>query len=216
MIKAVIFDIDGVLLDSFEANLKFFQDLMIKTGYRPPTREEFSAVFHLNMMDAIKVLTKSNSEEEIKRIWEIGRSREVRYDVELLVMPEGAEDVVETLSKNYLLGIVTSRIKESVYESPKLAKLAKYFKVVVSYGDTTKHKPHPEPLLLTAQKLKVKPQECVYIGDVENDIKAARAAGMKIIIYSKNQFDQVDGWTSSFVKLPELISSLTQENKKRC
>lgn len=212
MIKAIIFDIDGVLLDSFEANLKFFQDLMIKAGYQPPTREEFPEIFHLSMLDAIKALTKSTSEEEIKRIWEMGRSREVGYDVELLAMPESAEEIIEALSKNYLLGIVTSRIKESIYESPRLAKLEKYFKVAVSYQDTTNHKPHPEPLLFAAQKLGVKPEECVYIGDVENDVKAARAAGMKVIIYSKNKFDQADAYTSSFIKLPELISSLTQTN----
>ncbi|MBI2667734.1 HAD family hydrolase [Candidatus Woesearchaeota archaeon] len=208
MIKAIIFDIDGVLLNSFEANLKFFQDLMIKTGYRPPTREEFPAIFHLNMADAIKALTKSTSEEDIKKIWEIGRSREIKYDIELLTTPKGADKVIKRLSKNYLLGIVTSRIKESVYESPQLAKFEKYFRVTVSYQDTTNHKPHPEPLFLAAQKLEVKPEECIYVGDVENDIKAAHAAGMKIIVYSKNQFNQADACTSSFVKLPELISSL--------
>lgn len=209
MIKAVIFDIDGVLLDSFEANLKFFQDLMIKTGYRPPTREEFSAIFHLSMMDAIKALTKSSSEEEIKRIWEIGRGRGVGYNVNLLKTPKGAEEVIEKLSKSYLLGIVTSRIKESIYESPELKKLEKYFKVAVSYQDTTNHKPHPDPLLLAAQKLGVKPEVCVYIGDVENDIRAARAAGMKVVIYSKSHFDQADAYTPSFTELPKLISSLT-------
>lgn len=208
MIKAVIFDIDGVLLDSFEANLKFFQDLMTRTGYRPPTRKEFPAIFHLSMLDAIKVLTKSIAEEEIKRIWEMGRSREVGYEFKLLTMPENAEKVTETLAKNYLLGIVTSRVKESVYEFPRLAKLEKYFKVAVSYQDTTNHKPHPEPLLLAADKLKVKPEECVYIGDVVNDIKAARAAGMKVIIYSKNKFDEADACTPLFSKLPELITTL--------
>lgn len=208
MIKAVIFDIDGVLLDSFEANLKFFQDLMTKTGYRQPTREEFPAIFHLSMLDCIKVLTKSTSEEEIKRIWEIGRSREVGYDVELLAMPKNAEKIIEALAENYLLGIVTSRIKENVYESPRLAKLKKHFKVAVSYQDTTNHKPHPEPLLLAAEKLRVKPEECVYIGDVTNDIKATRAAGMKVIIYSKSQFEQADACTSLFDKLPGLIATL--------
>lgn len=190
--------------------MKFFQDLMIKTGYRPPTREEFPEIFHLSMMDAIKALTKSGSEEEIKKIWEIGRGREVRYDVELLKTPEGAVEVIEKLSKNYQLGIVTSRIKESVYESPKLAKLEKFFKVAVSYQDTTNHKPHPGPLLFAAQKLGVKPEECIYIGDVENDIKAARAAGMKVIIYSQNNFPQADACTTSFIELPELIFSFAQ------
>ena len=209
MIKAIIFDIDGVLLDSFEANLKFFQDLMVKTGYTPPTREEFPKFFHLTMMDAIKALTKSTSEKEIKKIWEIGRSREVGYNVELLNMPDSAEEVIGVLSKSYLLGIVTSRIKESVYESPRLAKLEKYFKIVVSYQDTTNHKPHPDPLFLAAEKLGIKVEECVYIGDAENDIKAARAAGMRVIAYSKSKLDQADASVSSFIELPELISSLS-------
>ena len=182
---------------------------MTKAGYHPPTREEYPAIFHLSMMDAIRVLTKSTSEEEIKKIWEIGRGREIEYDMTLLTTPKGTGEVIEKLSKKYLLGIVTSRIKESIYESPELKKLEKYIKVAVSYQDTTNHKPHPDPLLLAAQKLGVKPEVCVYIGDVENDIRAARAAGMKVVIYSKNHFNQADACTPSFTELPKLISSLT-------
>ncbi len=208
MIKAILFDIDGVLLDSFEANLKFFQDLMLRAGYRAPTREEFPVIFHLSLMDAVRTLTKSDSEEEIKRVWEMGYKREVSYPVELLNMPDGADKTIAILSKNYLLGIVTSRIKEAVYESSKLARLEKYFKIAVAYQDTINHKPHPEPLLLAAKTLEVNPKECVYIGDVENDIKAARAAGMKVIIYSKQQFSEADKCTSVFTKLPELILAL--------
>ena len=102
-----------------------------------------------------------------------------------LYMIKNAEKVVDILHKKYLLGIVTSRIKETVYESPELAKLQKHFKVAVSYQDTINHKPHPEPLLLAVKKLEVRPEECVYVGDVENDIKAGKDAGMKTILYSK-------------------------------
>lgn len=208
MIKAVIFDIDGVLLDSFEAYLKFFQNLMIKTSHKAPTREEFPPIFHLSLMDGIRTFLKSASEEKIKKIWEIGRNREVKYDVELLTIPQDAEKVIKTLSKNYPLGIVTNRVKETVYESPKLARLKEYFKTEISYQDTINHKPHPEPLLLAAKKLGAEPEKCVYIGDVENDIKAARAAKMKIIIFSKEQLDEADICTSSFNLLPKLIASL--------
>lgn len=208
MIKAVIFDIDGVLLDSFDANFKFYQDLMIFVGYKPPTREEFQPLFHFAMIDAIKTLTKSTSNKKNKEIWKIGRSRKVKYPLELLKMPKKTEETIKTLSQNYSLGIVTSRVREAVYEAPELAKLQKYFKVAISYQDTVNHKPHPEPLLLAAKKLRVKPEESVYIGDVENDIRAGKAAGMKVIIYSKKQFDSADVCTSSFKKLPEIISSL--------
>jgi HAD superfamily hydrolase (TIGR01549 family) len=209
MITSILFDIDGVLLDSFEANLKFYQDLMVKAGYRPPVREEMPALFHLSLLDAIKAMTKVTSEAEINRIWRIGRDREVSYDLGLLTMPEGAQQVIAILSKKYALGIVTSRVRNSVYEFPPLAKLQKYFKVAIAYEDTTKHKPDPEPLLLAADKLGAASENCAYIGDVENDIKAARGAGMKAIIYSQRDFPQADICTSVFTKLPALVLSLT-------
>lgn len=206
MIKAVLFDVDGVLINSFEANLGFFQNLMRKTGYAPPTREEFQRIFPMNLPDAIRALTQSTSEEEIKKICEIGRSRSTGYDIGLLTMPPEAETTIKALGKQYLLGIVTSR--ENAYEAPPLAKLKNKFQVTISYKDTVNHKPHPEPLLLAAQKLGVTPAECVYIGDAMSDIEAGRAAGMKIIIYSTNKLDQADAWTTSFTELPMLLSSL--------
>lgn len=207
MIKAVIFDVDGVLLDSFEANLKFFQNLMTTAGYPPPTREEFPALFHLSMWDVIRTLTRLSSEEEIQKIWEVGRSR-VGYDVGLLRMPAGAAATIKVLSRDYSLAIVTSRIRESVYEAPQLSALQPYFPVVISFQDTINRKPHPEPLLLAAKRLNVQPEASVYIGDVANDVKAAKAAGMKAIIFSTNQVDGADFCTSTFAKLPELITLL--------
>ncbi|MFH1071862.1 MAG: HAD family hydrolase [Nanoarchaeota archaeon] len=208
MIKSVIFDVDGVLLDSFEANLRFFQDLMRKTGYRPPTREEYPALFHLSMLQVIRVLTKSSDEDEVKKIWKMGKSRSVGYHLELLKHPDGMEDVIQELSKTYTLAIVTSRVKGTVFEASRLAKLKRYFKVTITYEDTINHKPHPEPLLLAAKKLKVSPARAVYIGDVENDVLAARAAGMKVITYSRKKFRGANAGTHLFRKLPALISRL--------
>lgn len=208
MIKAVIFDVDGVLLDSFEANLQFYQDLMIKTGYQPPTREGFIPLFHKSLHEGVELLTGSKSEAEIDRIVELGRTRAVKYPLELLNMPAGATETVRALADEYPLAIVTSRIRESVFEAPELAKLKGYFRVAVSYDDTANHKPHPEPLLHAAEKLGVEPAECVYIGDVENDVIAARAAGMKVIIYSKNDVPGADARTDLFTDLPKLITDL--------
>jgi len=208
MIKSVLFDVDGVLLDSFDANLRFFQDLMQKTGYRPPTGKEYPALFHLNMLQVIRILTKSTSEDEVKKIWEMGKSRAVKYHLELLQHPKDMEEIIKELSKSYSLAIVTSRVKGTVYESPKLAKLKKHFKATITYEDTINHKPHPEPLFLAAKKLGVPPKEAVYIGDVENDVLAAKAAGMKVITYARRKFPNSDAGTHSFRKLPALISRL--------
>lgn len=208
MIKAILFDIDGVLLDSFDANHKFLNDLLMKAGYAGLSRETSRKNFHATMMDIIKSVTKSTSEKEIKRIWDMGNTREVPYPVHLVRMPKDVPGVIHQLSKKYKLGLVTSRVKNGVFEIPKLAALQKYFSLDVAYEDTMNHKPHPEPLLFAAKQLGLLPGECIYVGDLETDVQAAKAAHMKIIICSKDRFDSADGYTKTFTGLPKVIRKL--------
>jgi HAD superfamily hydrolase (TIGR01509 family) len=204
--RAVIFDIDGVLLDSFEENLRFFQDLLSKAGYPPPSREQFPELFHLSMMSVLRKLLPS--EEEVGRVFAMGESLDVDYPAELSKMPAHAKEVIAELKKKYLLGIVSSRIRNSIFEAPALADVKEYFDVVVCYEDTVHHKPHPEPLLFAAKQLGVEPRDVVYIGDVVNDYQAAKAAGMKFILYAERRLHQVDLCTYSFKELPRIISAL--------
>lgn len=207
MIKAVVFDIDGVLIDSFDANLKFFQDLLAKAGYNPPTKEKYLPIFHLSMFDVVKDLTKLSSDKEISRIWKIGISPEFKYPNHLLKAQKDLEKTIRKLKQEYLLGIATSRVKEGIGRVPILSQLQKHFQATVSYEDTVNHKPHPEPLLLACTKLNVNPSEAVYIGDVENDLIAGKAAGMKVIVFSQKKYKDADAVTSQFGKLPEIIKS---------
>lgn len=208
MIKAVIFDIDGVLIDSFDANLKFFQELMITAGFKPPTKEEFLSVHHLSLMHLIKHFNKDLPEKEVRQIWNLVQDGKVKYYHELYKSPKNIVKIMQNLHNNYLLGIVTNRIKKGAERALESTKIRKNFSVVTAYENTTKHKPDPEPLLLTAKLLKVKPEECVYVGDVENDIKAGKSAGMKTIIYSKEKFPNANICIDDFNKLPEAIKSL--------
>ena len=207
MIKALVFDIDGVLIDSFDANLKFFQDLLSKAGYKPPTKKEYSPIFHLSMLDVVRICTKSADEKEIKRIWEMGRSRKLKYPILLLKTTKNVEKTIIELSGKYLLGIVTNRMKEGIYKIPVLSRLQKYFQITVAYQDTVNHKPHPDPLLLACKKLGVNPDEAVYVGDAQSDIIAGKAAGMKVIFFSQVTNKNADATTSQFQKLPKLVES---------
>ena len=208
MIKAVLFDVDGVLIDSFETNVKFFQDLFQKAGYNPPTKEEYKFLFHRTFVDVIKIITKTESEDEIKRIYDMRVNKEIVYPVDLLNFPPKIKETVSTLSQKYALGIVTSRIKESVFESETMKELQPYFDCVVTFSDTVNHKPHPEPLLLCAEKMGVNPSECVYIGDSETDIVAAKSAGMKVILFPDSGIFGADIATNIFDLLPSIISEL--------
>ncbi|MEK7554860.1 MAG: HAD family hydrolase [Patescibacteria group bacterium] len=208
MIKAVIFDIDGTLLDSFEANLDFFEKLMKRFGYKPPTREEFPNFFHLPLREAIRAMTQLDSAEKIEKMFNEGQSRNVYYNRNLLKMPEGVEEVISVLYRDYRLGIATSRIKQNVFEAPKLAELKQYFTVVVSYEDTEKHKPEPEPLLLAAERFGVPFENCVYVGDAKTDMESALAANMKFILYGKENLMGADAHINDFRGLPDTIKML--------
>lgn len=207
MIKAILFDIDGVLIDSFESNLAFFGSLLEKGGYKAPSREELLPLFHLDMKRMIAHLTKSESVEEIERIWLMGVNRDVKYPSELIQIPDSVENAIVELSKKYLLGIVTSRVKIGVKDVPLLVKLEEYFSVTVTYEDTDNHKPHPDPLLFAAKELKLIPSECVYIGDTSSDVQASLEAGMKIITYPA-LLEGASGSFTHFNELPAVVKSL--------
>jgi pyrophosphatase PpaX len=207
MIKAILFDIDGVLFDSLDANIFFFQSLFNKAGYtKPLTKNDYKPMNHLSMLSIIKQWT-SVSDEEANKIWEWGRSREVPYPDHLVALPKNAKKTILALHKKYKLGIVTSRVKEGIYISD-LANLEKYFDVAIGFQDTTDHKPHPEPLLLACKKLSIKPKETIYIGDSASDGIAGKAAGMKVICYGTTPFENADAYTKSFKELPNIIESL--------
>ncbi|GAB4219388.1 MAG: pyrophosphatase PpaX [Candidatus Microgenomates bacterium] len=208
MIKTVLFDVDGVLLDSFEANLVFYQNLFNKFGYIGPTKEEYKKMHHLTMIDVIRKITKIDNEDKIKKIWQVGKSREVRYPDELLKTPKNLKKILFQLSKKYQLGIVTSRVRGGLFKISVLKEFENNFKVVVYFDDTKNHKPNPEPILFALRKLKLKPSEVVYIGDAESDIIASKAAGVKIIFYSKEKNNEADFWTDSFDKIPTILKKL--------
>lgn len=208
MIKTVLFDIDGVLIDSFEANFEFYKRLFTKAGYVPPTLEAYTPLFQSTMMDVIRTVTKSTSDDEIDRIMTIGKDRTNIYPYDLITIPTGLSTILTELHTIYTLGIVTSRIKGGVFQIPQLRPFEKYFDIVVSFEDTENHKPHPDPLLFAMEHLRVQQEETVYIGDQEADVLAAHAAHIPIIIYSKKFFPQADRCIASFGEIPTAIASL--------
>lgn len=203
MIKAIIFDVDGVLLDSFESNLKYFNELFPKFGYKKLTHMDYSRMFPLPTYDVIKAWATSD-EKKIKEIMAEGDRMPLDNSVE---MPPGAYDVVVQLKKKYKLGIVSGRQRDNLYEG-EMSKCKGLFDVGVGYEDTKLHKPSPEPLLLAMKKLNVSSDECAYIGDALIDVQAGNAAGIPVIFYGKEKPEGAIANASSFKEILEVIKTL--------
>jgi HAD superfamily hydrolase (TIGR01509 family) len=205
MIKAILFDVDGCLINSFESNLDFFQKVMQHFGFSGPTREEYKGMFHLPTTEVVKRVTKLQDEKKVKEISEFALSESFPYESIQPELTKGAKEVLLQLSKKYRLGIVTSRTRRWVFESRDLEKLKDLFSVVITFEATKKHKPDPEPLVEAAKHLKVRPEECIYVGDAQSDKKAGNSAGMHVILYAKESLEQAALDTKSFSDIPKII-----------
>ena len=210
MIKAVIFDIDGVLLDSLEANYQYYLHLFKRFNNHFVPKQEYNDNYEgmpmKVMLSRVMGFTGSKLEEE----FELAK-RETPHFQELYKVPRGEQKVIKELSRKYKLALVTSRYGvESTFSTIGLKEC---FSVVIKFGDYQKPKPDPEPLFVAIGKLQIKPEEAVYIGDRESDLLAAKAAGMKFVgfpLYSGKKLEGSDAIFMNFSELPGVIENLSK------
>jgi len=209
MIKAVIFDIDGVLIDSLEANYQYYLHVFKVLGKQFVTRQEYNSNYEGLTMKAMLNKVMGFTGSELETNFELIKKTTPHFS-ELYKTPPGEKEAIEILSKKFKLAIVTS--KYSVESTFKVIGQERKFSVVVMFGDYQKPKPDPESLLMALKKLQVKANETVYIGDRESDLLAAKAAGTYFITFygvSGKIFKDADANVKTFTELPGAIEKLS-------
>jgi phosphoglycolate phosphatase len=210
-IEAVLFDCDGVLVDSREANVATYRNVLRHAGYPAPADEDILACFHMTGHDTVERLTGTRQTDEVERVLGLLRSPELRTP-ELIKAAEGAEEVLARLAGRYTLGMVTSRGKLGVADVFRVTDFEHYFETVVRHGEYRFAKPHPEPLLLAAERLGISATAAVYVGDSHTDIEAAGAAGMASIHLATLTHPAADMGISHITELPRAIHYLEGRN----
>lgn len=203
MIEAVLFDIDGVLMDSREANLDFYRRLVARYGYPPAPEEDVARGHYMNLLETIALLTREPDEARVRQIWEESRAL-TGYRMELVRSPDGADEVLRHLQSKYRLGVVTSRIREGVDHYFEHFGSRELFEVAAAYDDYPRPKPAPDPLLYACEVLGVPPSRAVYVGDAETDRQCAKAAGTHFIAFG----DVIVGYTPIVTSFRELEAAI--------
>jgi len=176
MIKAVLFDFDEVIVRSYENHLKAFLKTARKFGFKIK-KEEIMERFGISASEIIKELLKLKG-KELKRFVE-EKERVFRKLSKKIVLVKGVKGILKFLKESNLkVGIVSSAARKNIEKALKAKDLKEFFDVIISAEDVKRHKPFPDPLLKAAKILKVKPKECVYIGDSKYEMLAAKKAGM--------------------------------------
>lgn len=182
-LRAVLFDMDGTLLDTAPDMVNALNNLRREHNYAPlPYDMVRSAVSH-GAARVVKIGFESAGAEEFARlqqrflqIYRGALSEHTR------LFPGMSEVLDELDARGLKCGIVTN--KAGWLTEPLLAqmKLRSRFICVVSGDTLTERKPHPLPLLHAAALAGVPPEACVYVGDAQRDVEAAHAAGMPALV----------------------------------
>ena len=204
-IKAVIFDVDGVLLDSREANIAWYRAFLAGQGYSNVTQSQLE-FGHTNTLRASIAHMSGEADERLDELMEKARRLE-GYPIELLRMPDGAPQTLAQLGAIYTLAIVTARIREGMDHFFRFSGLRDAFDVVVTVEDYTQPKPAAEPLLIACRRLGIEPAEAVYIGDAQHDFECALAAGAHFVAFG-GAIAGAPMTVGSFPELPAVLQEL--------
>jgi HAD superfamily hydrolase (TIGR01509 family) len=180
-LAAVVFDMDGVLIDSEQAWSDAREELARETGgsWAPGTQERMmgmsSPEWSRFMRDELGVPLEPSeiSQAVVDRL-------ERRYREHLPLLPQ-ARGAVERLAERWPLAIASSSNRPLIDLVLSLARLDGAFRATVSSEEVRRGKPAPDVYLEAARRLGVQPEECVAVEDSTNGITSAAAAGMRVI-----------------------------------
>lgn len=181
-IRAIIFDMDGTLIDSIDLYHIILKDIMETLGMEMPFSREllFESLSHgVKLSDIIFPPDMNNREKIVERFRTLAMDafREIfsRGDVKLI---DGVSPLFEKLRRRgFFLAIATSSMTEMVVPFLKAKNLHPYLHCVLGRTEVPQLKPFPDPLLKCMEILNVQPHETVYVGDSAVDIQAGKAAG---------------------------------------
>jgi HAD superfamily hydrolase (TIGR01509 family) len=178
--RAVLFDLDGTLLDSFEQYRRGVTAALQDFGFGVPPALEIRETRGLPGAAVVVRLGVSVADAHAVHGRWVEHSRHLGH----LSRPfPGVVSLLKELrASGHRLAIVTSRPHRSVAGTPSAVELASYVDVLVTRDDTEMGKPGPDPILHALRALRTDPQEGVYVGDASYDIDAGKRAGCVTVL----------------------------------
>jgi phosphoglycolate phosphatase len=187
-IRCVIYDCDGVLFDSLEANTKLYNDLCAIVGRGPLREEQMDYVHTHTVFEAIHFIFGNRNDLEKKALEVLKEKRlDLKNYVGYLKMEPHLVGALERLKeKGILRAINTNRTTSMPYIMERF-HLSPYFEMVVTALDVKNPKPHPESIEKIIEAFKLKKEEAVFVGDSKVDKQTAESSGVRFIAYKNRE-----------------------------
>jgi HAD superfamily hydrolase (TIGR01549 family) len=202
--KVIIFDCDGVMFDSRQANIVYYNTILNHFGKPLLTNGDIEVVHMATAEEAVNYLFKDDP--RLSEAQKFRQQLDYQKLIPLMKMEPFLKEVLSNLKENHFyLAIATNRTN-TIHSVLTTFELEKFFDLVISSLDVERPKPYPEIIFKILSYFKVKASEAVYIGDSIIDYETARKAQVFFVSY-KNQKLKGDYHISDFRELLPLLQS---------
>jgi len=176
--KGIIFDLDGTLIDSYQALYLAFRHTYQNMGLAPLSFDEVQRVVGHGLSNTLRDLLGEERVPEALRLFRQKYEEVLRPYTFLL---PGAREVLEALhGRGIKLAIATNKLGRFSREIFEHFGLDKLFAIIVGDEDVSQNKPHPEMLLHAIEKMGLRKEEVIFVGDSSIDIQTAKNAGVRV------------------------------------
>jgi len=186
MIKAILFDLDGTIIDTNELILTSFDYVLNNYLGLNIGREEILESFGVPLKDVMNHYAKERAEELVDEYIRYSLDSHDKYIKSYDHVEEG---LIKLKNKGLKIAIVTSKRRGTALRGLNCFDLEKYFDVIITPEDSKKHKPDGEPVLKACEALNVNPEETIMVGDSHNDILCGKNAGSKTCLVNYTALD---------------------------
>jgi len=213
-VDAVIFDLDGTLIDSIDIYFAIVKNALQKLQLPAVSRSQILAAAESENFKWELVLPKEVLKRKraiIDEAWAVINEIAPQMFADNVELIRGADRTVKYIASNGIkIGLATStqrRYLKIKMQPLKHAGVDQLFDVIITSDDVAKRKPDPDPLLACAKQLDLQPANCVYVGDTATDMKAGKTAGMLTV----GVLTGFDGYESLNRENPDAIIDSVQK-----
>ena len=176
---ALLFDLDGTLIDTVDLILKSYRHTVNAHGYTPLPDKEW--LKNLGIPLRIQFRHFTEEPDEIQAMISTYVEHNMEHHDSLVLEYPGVRDAVASFRDvGYRLAVVTSKMHGGLERGLERGGYDGLFEVLVGADDVENPKPHPEPVLMALEKLGVTPERAVFLGDSPHDMASGKAAGVRV------------------------------------
>jgi HAD superfamily hydrolase (TIGR01509 family) len=181
-LQAVIFDMDGVIVDSEARHERAFLDVVQEIGFGDKLALRFADyIGRSDQVLWVDFVARHRPPQTVEQLLVMKRDRMVELIRREQPLFDGLQELVEKLAPHYALGLASGSERQVVQEVLEIEQLGRFFGAVVTDSEIPHGKPAPDIFLRTAELLKVPPEACCVIEDSKPGVAAGLAAGMEVI-----------------------------------